>query len=42
VGKMVVCVGCGRRRKKFAEVREKKNDGCSRHVSGGAAVTGLA
>jgi len=42
VGKMVANVGYGRRKKKSGEVREKKNDGCSRRRGGGVAITGLA
>jgi hypothetical protein len=39
---MMAAVGCGRRKKKFVEVGEKKNSGCSRHEGGEATVTGLA
>jgi hypothetical protein len=37
---MVANVGYGRRKKKSGEVREKKNDGCSRRRGGGVAITG--
>jgi hypothetical protein len=39
---MMAGVGCGRRKKIFVEVGEKKNSGCSRHEGGEATVTGLA
>ena len=42
VGKMVANVGYERRKKKSGEVREKKNDGCSRRRGGGVAITGMA